>query len=142
MSESRRQILQMLSDNKITADEAERLLAALDGPALASAAADELVNPKKRPKYLRVLIEERSNSERPTKVNIRVPMMLLRAGVRLSGLIPVQAREQMNEALRKHGVPFDVSQIRPENLDDLVDQLDDLSVDVNDETATVRVFTE
>ena len=142
MSESRRQILQMLSDNKITADEAERLLAALDGPALASAAADELVTPKKRPKYLRVLIEERSNSERPTKVNIRVPMMLLRAGVRLSGLIPVQAREQMNEALRKHGVPFDVSQIRPENLDDLVDQLDDLSVDVNDETATVRVFTE
>jgi hypothetical protein len=142
MSESRRQILQMLSDNKITADEAERLLAALDGPAHASAAANEPATPKNRPKYLRVLIEDRKNGERPTKVNIRVPMMLLRAGVRLSGLIPVQAREQMNEALRKQGVPFDVSQIRPENLDDLVDQLDDLSVDVNDETATVRVFTE
>ena len=98
--------------------------------------------PKKRAKYLRVLVEDRSSGERPTTVNVRVPMMLLRAGVRLSGLIPVQARDQMNEALRKQGIPFDISQIRPENLDDLVDQLEDLSVDVNDATATVRVFTE
>lgn len=29
----------------------------------------------------------------PVKVNIRVPMQLLHAGVRLAGLIPPQARE-------------------------------------------------
>ena len=141
-SESRRQILQMLSENKITADEAERLLVALDGRGPAASAAGDPGAPKKRAKYLRVLVEDRSSGERPTTVNVRVPMMLLRAGVRLSGLIPVQARDQMNEALRKQGIPFDISQIRPENLDDLVDQLEDLSVDVNDATATVRVFTE
>ncbi len=42
----------------------------------------------------------------PTTVNVRVPMQLLRAGVRLASLIPVQAQEQLDEALSRHGVPL------------------------------------
>ena len=65
------------------------------------------------------------------KVNIRVPMQLLRAGVRLAGLIPPQAREHVNEAMRERGIPFDLSQIKPDNLQELVDQLNDLTIDVD-----------
>ena len=42
----------------------------------------------------------------PTTVNVRVPMQLLRAGVRLASLIPAQAHEQLDEALNRHGVPL------------------------------------
>ena len=40
-----------------------------------------------------------------TKVNIRVPLQLLRAGVRLAGLIPTEARTHVNEALRERASP-------------------------------------
>jgi hypothetical protein len=144
MNENRRQILQMLSEGKITADEAARLITALDSCRTADAADDESARPAKKPKYLRVVVDvdDPRSSERPVKVNIRVPMQLLRAGVRLGSLIPVQAREQMNQALRKQGVPFDIGQIKPENLDDLIDHLNDLTVDVDEETTKVRIFSE
>ena len=144
MNENRRQILEMLAAGQITAEQAERLLAALDksetppaGPAPESAS-------KPKPKYLRVLVrsEEGHNPNDPSTVNIRVPMQLLRAGVRLASLIPVQAREHINNAMRDKGVPFDIAQIRPENLEELVDQLDDLTVDVDQRNAKVRVFCE
>ena len=140
MSEDRRQILGMLAEGKITADEAERLIAALAEPT--GPYADP--RPDSRPsraKYLRVVVDSNDPSG-PAKVNVRVPMQLLRAGVRLSALLPVQAREQINAALARQGMPFDLSQLRPENLEDLVDQLSDLTVDVDDSHAKVRVFCE
>ncbi len=144
MNENRRQILEMLAAGKITADEAERLLAVLDnidtppaGPAAGSAS-------KPKPKYIRVIVrsEEGHNPNDPSTVNIRVPIQLLRAGVRLASLIPAQARDHINSAIRDKGVPFDIAQIKPENLEELVDQLDDLTVDVDQRNAKVRVFCE
>jgi len=145
MSENRRQILEMLAAGKITADEAERLIAALEREPAPSAAATETVPAKPRPKYVRVLVEalnHHSPNGNPTKVNIRVPMQLLRAGVRLGALIPPQARERANQALREKGVNFDLNQIKPENLEALVEQLNDLSIDVDEDHAKVRIFCE
>ena len=78
----------------------------------------------------------------PTKVNIRVPMQLLRAGVRLGALIPPQARDRANAAMREQGIPFDLNQIKPENLEELIEQLNDLEVNVDEDRAKVRVFCE
>ena len=80
----------------------------------------------------------------PTTVNVRVPMQLLRAGVRLASLIPAQAHEQLDAALSRHGIPLTLSQIKPENLEELIDHLEDLTVDVDakEEKAKVRVFCE
>ena len=146
MSENRRQILEMLAQGKISADEAERLIAALERePAAGASAAAETVPAKPRPKYLRVLVESlnlHSHNGSPTKVNIRVPMQLLRAGVRLGALIPPQARERANEALREKGVNFDLNQIKPENLEALIEQINDLSIDVDEDHAKVRNFCE
>jgi hypothetical protein len=153
MNEHRRQILDMLSQGKITADEAERLIAALDKNAASESATAGRATPTTRYKYLRVLVDSDSGGnphQGPVKVNIRVPMNLLRAGVRLAGLIPPQAREHVNEALRERGIPFDLSQIRPDNLEELVDQLNELTIDVDvnnrggfgDEKVKVRVFCE
>jgi hypothetical protein len=144
MSENRRQILQMLADGKITADEAERLIAVLEKePASASEPVrGEVLKP--RAKYLRVLVEaqDQYHGNGQTKVNIRVPMQLLRAGVRLGALLPREARDRANAAMREQGIDFDLNQIRPENLEELIEQLKDLEVNVDEDHAKVRVFCE
>jgi len=146
MSEDRRSILTMLSEGKITPDEADRLLAALErGPAQALPGADPARGAghnRPPPKYLRVAVDTEDGHDGPTKVNIRVPMQLLRAGVRLSSIIPPHARERVNEAMARNGVPFDINAVRPENLEELVEQLNDLTVDVDQERTKVRIFCE
>jgi len=143
MNDDRRSILQMLAEGKITADEAERLLAALDRAEPSPTRATSVGGSNGAPKYLRIAVDTDEPGEGgPTKVNIRVPMALLRAGVRLTSLIPPKARDQVNAELAKNGVPFDISQLRPENLEDLVDHLNDLSVDVDQERTKVRIYCE
>jgi hypothetical protein len=152
MNENRRQILEMLAAGKITADEAERLLAALEPDAAnASEFTGRTANGatvKTRAKYLRVLVEadeSMTGMKGPTTVNVRVPMQLLRAGVRLASLIPAQAHEHLDQALNRHGVPLTLSQIKPENLEELIDHLEDLTVDVEGKEGNatkVRVFCE
>ncbi|HEX4321365.1 MAG TPA: hypothetical protein VHZ52_10710 [Acidobacteriaceae bacterium] len=163
MNENRRQILNMLAANKITAEEAERLLAALDSSGAASGSTGSTASPSSNgagntsrfestgshAKYLRVLVEADEGFEGkkgPTSVNIRVPMQLLRAGVRLASLIPAQAHQHLDEALSQHGVPLTLSQIKPENLEELIDHLDDLTIDVaakeDHSNVKVRVFSE
>lgn len=141
MNEHRRQILQMLSEGKINADEAERLIAALEEPSASRPSENGSGSDvKARPKYLRVQVDsEDEGHEGPTKVNVRVPMQLLRAGVKLAGLIPAQALHRANDAIREQGIPFDLTQIKPENLEELVDQLSDLSVDVDQKDRETKV---
>jgi polyhydroxyalkanoate synthesis regulator phasin len=142
MNENRRQILDLLAAGKINADEAERLLVALEDPAPEANGPVES-QPKTKAKYLRVLVEANQKGS-PATVNVRVPMQLLRAGVRLASLIPAQAHEHLDEALSSHGVPLTLSQIKPENLEELIDHLEDLTVDVDakENQAKVRVFCE
>lgn len=152
-NENRRQILEMLAGGKITADEAERLLAALDPSPTSvefsgTTRGSDGAAVKTRAKYLRVLVEadeSMTGMKGNTTVNVRVPMQLLRAGVRLASLIPQQAHDQLDEALSKHGVPITLSQIKPENLEELIDHLEDLTVDVNGSDGNVtkvKVFCE
>jgi hypothetical protein len=69
-------------------------------------------------------------------------MALLRAGVRLTSIIPPKAREQVNAELAKNGVAFDINQLKPENLEDLIAHLDDLTVDVDADDTKVRIYCE
>lgn len=141
MNEQRRQVLQMLAEGKITADEAEQLIGALEreqpeSPPGASP------RPKPRPKYLRVVAMYDSGGDGPGRVNIRVPLQLLRAGVRLTSLIPPQALTKVNAELNKSGVPIDLTELKPQQLEELIDQLDDLTLDVDDPDSKVQVFCE
>lgn len=151
MNEHRRQILEMLANGRITADEAEHLLSALGKePPSGSTANGSEARPKPKPKYLRVLVEAVENkageADVPTMVNIRVPMQLLRAGVRLANFIPAQTRDTVNDALKDKGIQFDLNQVKPENLEEIIDQLSDLEVNVHhaerDNNVKVRVFCE
>jgi hypothetical protein len=71
-----------------------------------------------------------------------VPIQLLRAGVRLASLIPPKALDRANDELRRAGVPIDLSQMKPEHIEELVEHLGDLTVDVEDSDSKVHVFCE
>jgi len=130
--DEKKKILEMLSAGKITVAEAEQLLTAVSTKGEGTSAEPE----KKNPKYLR--IEVKSEDE---NVNVRVPFNLLRAGVRLAGLMPVSVRAQVQDSLESSGINFDLSKVKPEDLEQIVDQLADLQVNV-DGKDKVRIFVE
>jgi SHOCT-like protein len=140
MNEQRKDVLDMLAEGKITATEAEQLITALDRdqPQVTSS---QDARPNGRARYLRVVVDSLDEGE-PGRVNIRVPLQLLRAGVRLAALIPPRALERANTELTKSGVPIDLAQLKPEQLEVLVEHLDELTVDVDAPDAKVRIFCE
>ncbi len=140
MSDNRKQILDMLAEGKISVEDANRLIAAVGAVEVPGPAGGS-------PKYLRVLVEANEPGDQGdgiTKVNIRVPLQLLRAGVRLTSFIPPVAREHLNDALHEQGIAFDINQLKPANVDELIAQLKDLSIDVDQPSnkVKVRVFCE
>jgi hypothetical protein len=141
MNEDRKRVLAMLADGKITADEAERLLDAMGQSPAQRLGSAPPTGSNSAPKYFRVEVNA-NDADGPTKVNVRVPMQLLRAGVRLSALIPPRARDEVNAAMAREGIPFDINQLKPENLDDLIEHLGDFNVDVDSGDAKVRVYCE
>jgi len=143
MNEERRRILAMLAANKISADEAEALLDAMTPGAVAASSAELAPHAQAaEPKYLRVLVEGHEEGH-TGKVNVRVPFNLIRAGMRLAALIPAAAHGPVNKALREQGIEFDVSKLKAEDFEGLVQHLTELSVDVEGAYGEkVRVFCE
>jgi polyhydroxyalkanoate synthesis regulator phasin len=143
MTENTRQVLEMLAAGKITTEEADRLINALREQPVATTTA-ERSDSKAKARYLRVMVDVDDEKEGPTKINVRVPLQLLRAGVRLASLIPTRAQDKVNKALHEQGMDFDITKIKPENIDELIDELRDLSVDVGNEREDlkIRVFAE
>jgi hypothetical protein len=138
MNEERKRILEMLAEGKINTDEAERLLSALSNE---TEKGPDITEKLSGIKYLRVVVEPVPGSENPEKVNIRVPLKLIRAGLKLAAFIPKDAQGKVNEALHEKGINVDFSRIKPEDLEELLEQLSDLTVDVEGKEK-VRVFCE
>jgi hypothetical protein len=141
MSSERLRILDLLAAGKISSAEAATLLDAVGGGTATGASPGGGGGRAASPRYLRVLVE--GHEGEAAKVNVRVPFELIRAGVRLAALLPPGVHDQINAALRKNGVDVDVSKLRPENLEELVEHLAELTVDVEGERGErVRVFCE
>ncbi len=139
MSEERKKILEMLAEGKISVEEAERLLSAI------SESEGESV-PEERTgfsklKYLRVVVEPGPGSNKDERVNIRVPIKLIRAGIKLASLLPNDVQGKVDDALKEKGISLDFSQINEENLEEIVESLRDLTVDVEGEDR-VRIYCE
>ena len=140
MNEQRKDIVAMLAEGKITAEEAERLITAVEGDQPLPASSPG-ARPKGKAKYLRLMVHYADDGE-PGRINVRVPLQLLRAGVQLTALIPPIAIDRANAQMQKAGVPFDLGQLKPEQLEALVDHLDELTVEVDGPDGQVRVFCE
>ena len=150
MSEERTQVLKMVADGKVTVEEAERLLAAMgetgsggtSRPGVAFASSAPSTARGASPKFLRVTVEGAGHEH----VNVKVPVAVIRAGIRLSSLLPPQAREAVTKALGEKGVNIDLNVpggLKPEHIEELIEALSELHVDIGGEDGEkVRVFFE
>jgi hypothetical protein len=172
LQEDRQRILQMLAKGSISVEEADQLLSSLQArethtvsdaamgdhasasqsagtatsgsgsspnrfsAASTSGSAFSRTNP---PKYLRVVVEPKGQGDR---VNIRVPFQLLRAGAKLTALLPENARTHVNDKLQEKGINLDLNKITANDLESLMDHLSELTVDVDGQDETVRIFCE
>lgn len=143
MSEDRKRILAMLAEGKITADEADMLLESLDSPAAEavpepSPSTDWPSGPSATgtPKFLYVKVTGGKDT-----VDVKVPLAVLRAGLKLTSLIPPQAMDQINESMGEHGMSLDFNNLKPEDIEELITSLREMEINVHSaEGENVRVF--
>jgi len=156
MSEDRIRILNMLAEGKITAEEAERLLDALgsrsQGAATAagagstsSAAAPSAIKGDPTPlltalpRFLHVKVD----GDAGEKVDVKIPLALVRSGLKLTSLIPPQAMDQINEQMSENGMSIDFANFKPEDIDELIEALREMEVNVDGKNGEkVRVYCE
>ena len=94
-------------------------------------------------KYLRVQVDPKGDEDgKQGRVNIRIPLNLLRAGAKLAGVLPEHAREKINTALREKGLEFDIAPLEGEKLEELLGSLSDMDIEVVEKDRTVRIYIE
>jgi hypothetical protein len=171
MSEESRRVLDLLAQDKITVDEADRLLAAIGSASTSSAAAGAASGEKEAatstapsPKYLRMTITRTRNwpsdegeharrawmwpgfvGGRDREVTIRVPVALVRNGMRLGAMIPGLTGAHLQARLRERGVEVDLSKIDADTIDRLVREFGEINIDIvsaRGDKAQVRITCE
>ena len=164
MGDNQKKILEMLAEGKINVDDAHRLLCAVgaeeggNGDTGHRNTGHENIGDLAKKvfsghKYLRVTVtppeggtDAKGNlfqDGNVGRVNVRVPMSLIRAGIKLTSLIPADALDKANSALREKGINFDVRNIKKEDIEELIDALGDMQIDVEGgKGEKVKVYVE
>jgi hypothetical protein len=135
MSEETRQVLEMLAQGKINVQEAEQLLQAVKSPQ------DVSSDKKVEPRYFRILVNKPAREGKKAEaVNIRVPMTVVRGGLRLGALLPSMLGKKTIQL--DNGMELDLSKITYTDLEALIKDIGELTVDVDGGDAQVRIRCE
>ena len=141
MNDERTRILGMLAEGKITAQDAERLLDALqaapDPQPTDSAAAEPATGPRKNPKYMYVKVRSTDGDN----VDVKVPLALARAGLKLTSLIPPLAMAELDRHMGEQGVSIDFANLKPDDIEELIEGLTEMEVNVDSKNGdNIRVY--
>ncbi len=139
MADEKKRILTMLSEGKISPEEAEKLLNAVDkqNPPKTETGKSFLDSMENKNLYVQVEPKEGKSSD---KVSVKVPFGLLKAGLNVAGLIPQDAQDKINSSMNEKGINFNLNDMKPENIQELMTALEELSVDIDTEDAAIKVF--
>lgn len=143
----RTRILELLAQGKLTVDEAERLLEAVraeerqppapDAPPPSSSGGPGAPEGA-RPRFLKILVNKKDGDT----VNVRVPLGLLRAGLKLKGLMPASARADVDLAMKEKGMNFSIDDLDGKSLDEIIRILQETGIDICADKETVRICCE
>jgi hypothetical protein len=147
-----RRVLDMLQEGKITVDEADRLLKALctDRPA-ATATADTAADSRERVRWIRINIQKPANDagHKAKDVNIRVPIAVVKGGMRLGAIIGTFAGEKAARRMKARGLDIDLakissdlSQMNGPEFDEFLRSLNETNIEIDDGRSQVRITTE
>jgi hypothetical protein len=133
MNDDMRRVLDLLVQGKISVDEAQQLLEALRaGAARETGKSPEPAPAAAPPRFLKINVHRPGGEGRREKdVNIRVPLALVRGGLRLGALIP-GVEERVNARLRESGVDIDLTRVDAQAIESLLSELGQLTIDVNE----------
>jgi hypothetical protein len=142
MNEERNRILHMLKDGKISVQEAEELLSALEGHSEEMEQVSVSSGAGKRLKYIRVVVEPEAGDGKKERVNIKVPLSIIRAGVKMTTILPEEAKKKIDSAFKEKGLGISMEDLKAENIEEFIQALSDMSIDVEADDKKVRIFCE
>ena len=164
----RNRVLDLLGEGKITAEEAKSLLGLVSGAAAPwggsegregrSGGRDRSGRPRPRDRdrergrgrgrfvgaYIRVRVDSRVEGgadPNADRVNIRVPIGLIKAGVRLTSLIPGAAADRVNEMLAERGIDLDFKNLDPDRLEEILAD-GNFMIDITEGDFRIRISVE
>ncbi len=146
-----RRVLDMLAQGKITVDEADRLLKALNAPEASASDADAQPGDPSRARWVRINIHKVSDENRhqPKDVNIRVPISVVKGGMRLGAIIATFAGEKAALRMKRRGIDLDLPKINDDlskmngpEFEAFLKSLDDVNIEVDDGKSQVRITCE
>jgi hypothetical protein len=141
-SDDTRRVLDLLAQGKITVDEADRLLKALTAHA-PSDAPPEVEADAKKPRWLRINVHKPANDHRREKdVNIRVPIAVVKGGMRLGALIAPLAGEHAARKMRERGFDLDLSKLDGPAFESLLKDMEEVNIEVDNGKEQVRITCE
>ena len=129
----------MVAEGKISAEEGAKLLDALDKKEEKKTEAVKVSHEKGNINYLFVDISPKSDKNKE-KVHVKVPLALVRAGVNIASMLPTDVRDKVNDAMDEKGMKFDLSSIKPENIEELIQALEEMEVNIDSEEQTIKVY--
>jgi hypothetical protein len=147
-----RRILDMLSQAKITVDEADRLIKAISAERPADAATADPASDCRPPvRWFRINIHKPAKDEahKPKDVNIRVPIAVVKGGMRLGAIIATFAGEKAAQRMKARGLDLDLSTINGDlsrmngaEFDAFMRSLDEMNIEIDDGRSQVRITAE
>ena len=143
MSDDTRRVLDLLAQGKVTVEEADRLLRAItaEEPRRQEAGAPPPDRPN--PRWVRITVHKPAKDGHHDKdVNIRVPIAIVKSGMRLGALIPGMAGEQVSARLRERGLDIDFSKLDAAAIDDVLKELGDTNIEIDAGKSQVRITCE
>lgn len=146
MSNERIQILTMLKEGTISVEEAEKLLVAVEKKADKPEQQSGQPGKAQSMKYLRIIEERKKTQEGSFEkhLNIRIPLALLRAGGKLHSVLPANARQKVEDALKEKLGEVGTNILESENLEALTEALGEegISIEIERPHKTIKVFCE
>ena len=147
-----RRILDMLQEGKITVDEADRLIKALgaDRPS-ETATADTTTDGREGIRWIRINIQKVANDagHKAKNVNIRVPIAIVKGGMRLGAIIGTFAGEKAARRMKAQGLDIDLakisrdlSQMNGPEFDEFLRSLNETNIEIDDGKSQVRITAE
>ena len=147
-----RRVLDMLSQAKISIDDADRLIKAMKTERPADTAAADPASDSRPPvRWFRINIHKPAKDEahKPKDVNIRVPIAVVKGGMRLGAIIATFAGEKAALRMKERGLDLDLSTINGDlsrmngvEFDTFMKSLDEMNIEIDDGRSQVRITAE
>lgn len=139
MSEQQLKILNLLAEGKINSEEANRLLNAIN-----SKPADEPLELKSRklPRNLIVRVKAEKGTAIDKDINIKIPILLLKAGIKVGSFLPKDAKDNFSHHFSHNGFDLDLNKIDASNIEEFIQALQENPIEFKTDKEDIRIYCE